>query len=60
MSMVPHSVTKPGVYTSVIPVEPIRRWWRTLTTLKRLAERDRGDRAEQPRPQGMQQEPNDE
>jgi UDP-3-O-[3-hydroxymyristoyl] glucosamine N-acyltransferase len=60
MSMVPHSVTKPGVYTSVIPVEPIRRWWRTLTTLKRLAERDRGDRAEQPRPQAMQQEPNDE
>jgi UDP-3-O-[3-hydroxymyristoyl] glucosamine N-acyltransferase len=60
MSMVPHSVTRPGVYTSVIPVEPIRRWWRVLTTLKALAERERNDRAQQPRPQGMQQEPNDE
>jgi UDP-3-O-[3-hydroxymyristoyl] glucosamine N-acyltransferase len=60
MSMVPHSVMSPGVYTSVIPVEPIRRWWRTLTTLKRLAEHARGDRAPQPRPQAMQQEPNDE
>jgi UDP-3-O-[3-hydroxymyristoyl] glucosamine N-acyltransferase len=60
MSMVAHSVMKPGVYTSVIPVEPIRRWWRILTTLKRLAERDRGDRAQQPLPQGMQQESNDE
>ncbi|MFI4865725.1 MAG: UDP-3-O-(3-hydroxymyristoyl)glucosamine N-acyltransferase [Steroidobacterales bacterium] len=60
MSMVPHSVERPGVYTSVIPVEPIRRWWRTLTTLKRLAERDRGDRGQRPRVLGLQQEPNDE
>jgi UDP-3-O-[3-hydroxymyristoyl] glucosamine N-acyltransferase len=60
MSMVAHSVTKPGVYTSVIPVEPIRRWWRVLTTLKMLAARERHDRAKQPRPQGMPQEQNDE
>jgi UDP-3-O-[3-hydroxymyristoyl] glucosamine N-acyltransferase len=60
MSMVPHSVTKPGVYTSVIPVEPIRRWWRVLTTLKMLAARERHDRAKQPRPEGMPQEQNDE
>jgi UDP-3-O-[3-hydroxymyristoyl] glucosamine N-acyltransferase len=60
MSMVPHSVTKPGVYTSVIPVEPIRHWWRILTTLKQLAQRERHDRAPQPRPQGMQQDQNDE
>jgi UDP-3-O-[3-hydroxymyristoyl] glucosamine N-acyltransferase len=46
MSMVPHSVTKPGVYTSVIPVEPIRRWWRILSTLKLIAERERRGRAE--------------
>jgi UDP-3-O-[3-hydroxymyristoyl] glucosamine N-acyltransferase len=60
MSMVPHSVTKPGVYTSVIPVEPIRHWWRVLTTLKMLAARERHEHAQQPRPQGLQQEPNDE
>jgi len=60
MSMVPHSVTKPGVYTSVIPVEPIRRWWRILTTLKHLAERERHGRAGRPPPQGTQQEQNDE
>lgn len=60
MSMVPHSVMSPGVYTSVIPVEPIRRWWRTLTTLKRLAERDHAERAPQPHPQAKPQEPNDE
>jgi UDP-3-O-[3-hydroxymyristoyl] glucosamine N-acyltransferase len=60
MSMVPHSVTKPGVYTSVIPVEPIRHWWRVLTTLKMLAARERYKSAQQPRPQGLQQEPNDE
>jgi UDP-3-O-[3-hydroxymyristoyl] glucosamine N-acyltransferase len=60
MSMVPHSVTKPGVYTSVIPVEPIRRWWRILATLKLIAERERPGRAERPAPPGMQQEPNDE
>jgi UDP-3-O-[3-hydroxymyristoyl] glucosamine N-acyltransferase len=60
MSMVPHSVTKPGVYTSVIPVEPIRHWWRVLTTLKMLAARERHERAAQPPPQGTQQEQNDE
>jgi UDP-3-O-[3-hydroxymyristoyl] glucosamine N-acyltransferase len=60
MSMVPHSVTRPGVYTSVIPVEPIRHWWRVLTTLKMLAARERHERAAQPRAQGTQQEQNDE
>ena len=45
---------------SVIPVEPIRRWWRILTTLKMLAQRERHDRADKPRPQEMQQEQNDE
>jgi UDP-3-O-[3-hydroxymyristoyl] glucosamine N-acyltransferase len=60
MSMVAHSVPKPGVYTSVIPVEPIRQWWRVLTTLKMLAARERHGPAGQPRPQSMQQEPNDE
>jgi len=60
MSMVPHSVTKSGVYSSVIPVEPIRRWWRILTTLKVLAERERRGRAGKPLPEEMQQEQNDE
>src|SRR5580658_3520743 len=60
MSMVAHSVPKPGVYTSVIPVEPIRHWWRVLTTLKMLAERERHARAPQPQPHSMQQESNDE
>jgi UDP-3-O-[3-hydroxymyristoyl] glucosamine N-acyltransferase len=60
MSMVPHSVMRPGVYTSVIPVEPIRHWWRVLTTLKTLAARERHGRAPQPPPPGMPQEPNDE
>jgi UDP-3-O-[3-hydroxymyristoyl] glucosamine N-acyltransferase len=60
MSMVPHSVMRPGVYTSVIPVAPIRQWWRVLTTLKMLAERERHGPATQPRPHSTQQEPNDE
>jgi len=60
MSMVPHSVMRPGVYTSVIPVEPIRQWWRVLTTLKMLAQRERQAGAPQARPPGMPQEPNDE
>jgi len=58
--MVPHSVMRPGVYTSVIPVEPIRQWWRVLTTLKMLAQRERQGGAPQPRPPAMPQEPNDE
>lgn len=60
MSMVPHSVPKPGVYTSVIPVEPIRHWWRVLTTLKMLAARERHEQAAKQRAQGTQQEQNDE
>jgi UDP-3-O-[3-hydroxymyristoyl] glucosamine N-acyltransferase len=60
MSMVPHSVPKPGIYTSVIPVEPIRHWWRVLTTLKMLAARERSGREALSRPPSMQQEPNDE
>jgi len=60
MSMVPHSVLKPGIYTSVIPVEPIRHWWRVLTTLKMLAARERPGREALSRPPSMQQEPNDE
>ncbi|HEY1726676.1 MAG TPA: UDP-3-O-(3-hydroxymyristoyl)glucosamine N-acyltransferase [Steroidobacteraceae bacterium] len=59
MSMVAHSVTKPGVYTSVIPVEPIRRWWRVLTTLKRMAERERRPRERRPAAEELQQEDND-
>ncbi|MGH8230596.1 MAG: UDP-3-O-(3-hydroxymyristoyl)glucosamine N-acyltransferase [Steroidobacteraceae bacterium] len=59
MSMVAHSVTKPGVYTSVIPVEPIRHWWRVLTTLKRVAERERPARQRQAAPEELQQEDND-
>jgi UDP-3-O-[3-hydroxymyristoyl] glucosamine N-acyltransferase len=47
MSMVAHSVTKPGIYTSVIPVEPIRYWWRVWTTLKMLAARERTGRPRQ-------------
>ena len=60
MSMVPHSITRPGVYSSVIPVEPLRRWWRIVTKMKALAGRERRDRADQPHPEGMQQEQNDE
>jgi UDP-3-O-[3-hydroxymyristoyl] glucosamine N-acyltransferase len=60
MSMVAHSVTKPGVYTSVIPVEPIRHWWRVWTTLKMIAARERTGRArgtgQQPLPQESQDE----
>jgi UDP-3-O-[3-hydroxymyristoyl] glucosamine N-acyltransferase len=59
MSMVAHSVTKPGVYTSVIPVEPIRHWWRVLTTLKRMAERERHPRDRRAASEELQQEDND-
>jgi UDP-3-O-[3-hydroxymyristoyl] glucosamine N-acyltransferase len=59
MSMVAHSVTKPGIYTSVIPVEPIRHWWRVLTTLKRLAERERQPRQRRAASEELQQEDND-
>ncbi len=43
MAMVTHSITQPGVYSSGIPIEPIRRWKRVVARLKLLAER--GERA---------------
>jgi UDP-3-O-[3-hydroxymyristoyl] glucosamine N-acyltransferase len=57
MSMVAHSVTRPGVYTSVIPVEPIRYWWRVWTTLKMLAARERTGRARQPHREPLPDQP---
>lgn len=40
MAMVSHSIREPGVYSSLIPVEPLRRWKRVVARLKLLADRD--------------------
>jgi UDP-3-O-[3-hydroxymyristoyl] glucosamine N-acyltransferase len=40
MAMVSHSIREPGVYSSLIPVEPVRRWKRIVARLKLLADRD--------------------
>jgi UDP-3-O-[3-hydroxymyristoyl] glucosamine N-acyltransferase len=39
-AMVSGSISKPGVYSSGIPIEPIRRWKRVVSRLKLLADRD--------------------
>jgi UDP-3-O-[3-hydroxymyristoyl] glucosamine N-acyltransferase len=43
MAAVSHSIKEPGVYSSLIPVEPVRRWRRIVARLKLLA--DPGGRA---------------
>ena len=40
MAMVSGSISKPGVYSSGIPIEPSRRWRRIVARLKLLADRD--------------------
>lgn len=40
MAAVSHSIKEPGVYSSLIPVEPVRRWRRIVARLKLLADRD--------------------
>ncbi|HEY6451236.1 MAG TPA: UDP-3-O-(3-hydroxymyristoyl)glucosamine N-acyltransferase [Steroidobacteraceae bacterium] len=40
MAMVSGSISKPGVYSSGIPIEPQRRWRRVVARLKLLADRD--------------------
>jgi len=39
-AMVSGSISKPGIYSSGIPIEPMRRWKRVVSRLKRLADRD--------------------
>jgi UDP-3-O-[3-hydroxymyristoyl] glucosamine N-acyltransferase len=53
MAMVSHSIKEPGVYSSLIPVEPVRRWRRIVARLKLLADRDvrTGPRGKQEQPQ---------
>ena len=46
MAMVSHSILQPGVYSSLIPIEPLRRWKRVVARLKLMADREaRGARA---------------
>jgi len=40
MAMVSGSISKPGVYSSGIPIETSRRWRRIVARLKLLADRD--------------------
>lgn len=53
MTAVSHSIREPGVYSSLIPVEPLRRWKRIVARLKLLADRDGhpGVEAKQEQPQ---------
>jgi UDP-3-O-[3-hydroxymyristoyl] glucosamine N-acyltransferase len=39
-AMVSGSISKPGIYSSGIPIEPMRRWKRVVSRLKLLADRD--------------------
>jgi UDP-3-O-[3-hydroxymyristoyl] glucosamine N-acyltransferase len=59
MAMVSHSIREPGVYSSLIPVEPVRRWKRIVARLKLLADRDgragsEATKQEQPQRSGAQ------
>ena len=49
-AMVSGSISKPGVYSSGIPIEPMRRWKRVVSRLKLLADRDplQGETEEEP------------
>jgi UDP-3-O-[3-hydroxymyristoyl] glucosamine N-acyltransferase len=40
MSGVSHSVSEPGIYSGLIPFEPVRRWRRIVGRLKLLADRE--------------------
>jgi UDP-3-O-[3-hydroxymyristoyl] glucosamine N-acyltransferase len=50
MAMVTNSIRQPGVYSSGIPIEPVRRWRRVVARLKLLAERSSADAVRTPRP----------
>ena len=53
MAAVSHSIREPGVYSSLIPIEPVRRWRRIVARLKLLAREAPGDApAKQEHPQG--------
>jgi UDP-3-O-[3-hydroxymyristoyl] glucosamine N-acyltransferase len=56
-AMVSGSISKPGVYSSGIPIEPMRRWKRVVSRLKLLADRDpQTGHAEPPGDAGEEQE----
>jgi UDP-3-O-[3-hydroxymyristoyl] glucosamine N-acyltransferase len=40
MSGISHSIRQPGLYSGLIPAEPVRRWRRIVARLKLLAERE--------------------
>jgi UDP-3-O-[3-hydroxymyristoyl] glucosamine N-acyltransferase len=40
MSGISHSIHQPGLYSGLIPAEPVRRWRRIVARLKLLAERE--------------------
>lgn len=42
LAAVTRSITQPGIYASLIPAEPLRRWKRIVGRLKLLAEREAG------------------
>jgi len=60
MAMVSGSISKPGVYSSGIPIEPSRRWRRVVARLKLLADRDAAVDHAEPNPSENQQDPPDE
>jgi UDP-3-O-[3-hydroxymyristoyl] glucosamine N-acyltransferase len=60
MAMVSHSISKPGVYSSGIPLEPSRRWRRVVARLKLLADRDARIDDSTPSASDNQQEQDDE
>jgi UDP-3-O-[3-hydroxymyristoyl] glucosamine N-acyltransferase len=51
--MVSHSIKQPGVYSSLIPVEPARRWKRIVARLKLLADREGRSATEARQEQGQ-------
>jgi UDP-3-O-[3-hydroxymyristoyl] glucosamine N-acyltransferase len=49
MAAVSRSIREPGVYSSLIPIEPLRRWRRVVARLKLMAEREAQRGATSPR-----------
>jgi UDP-3-O-[3-hydroxymyristoyl] glucosamine N-acyltransferase len=59
MSQVSHSIKDPGVYSSVLPAEPVRRWRRIVARLKSFARQEERAAAARSGQNAMQQDHKD-
>lgn len=60
MAAVTKSIRQPGVYSGVIPVQPVRRWRRIVASIKALAPQPTQGGADEPPQNELQQDQDDE